>query len=183
MNEIIYILTNESMPGYVKIGRTKDLRRRLKDLYGTPVPLPFECHYACEVENAQETEDWLFRIFKTWRVSKDREFFRISPEGAVEALKVKAIRDVTPKQIYVESKEDRVALEKAKERRGRFNFELAKIPLGAEIYFSRDENKKEGTKVEEMERPKCSFNSSNKALRRIYGSKRRYEGDEEIEEE
>lgn len=142
MNEIIYILTNESMPGYVKIGRTKDLRRRLKDLYGTPVPLPFECHYACEVENAQETEDWLFRIFKTWRVSKDREFFRISPEGAVEALKVKAIRDVTPKQIYVESKEDRVALEKAKERRGRFNFELAKIPLGAEIYFSRDENKK-----------------------------------------
>lgn len=142
MNEIIYILINEAMPGYVKIGKTQDLERRLKDLYSTPVPLPFEVHYACEVENGQETEEWLFRIFKAWRVSRDREFFRIAPEGAVEALKVKAIKEVTPRQLYVESKGDREALERAKERRGRFNFEAASIPLGAEIYFSRDETKK-----------------------------------------
>ncbi|MBM3209555.1 GIY-YIG nuclease family protein, partial [Candidatus Shapirobacteria bacterium] len=77
MTEIIYILTNEAMLGYVKIGRTSDLMRRLKDLYITSVPLPFECHYACAVENGKETEGWLFEIFNKWRVSKDREFFRI----------------------------------------------------------------------------------------------------------
>lgn len=140
MAEIVYILTNESMPGYVKIGRTQNIERRLKELYSTPVPLPFECHYACEVENSKDTEDWLFRIFKKWRVSNDREFFKIEPEGAVEALKIKAIREVTPKKQYVESESDRKALEKAKERRSRFNFDLVQIPVGAELYFSRDKN-------------------------------------------
>ena len=142
MNEIIYILKNEAMPGYVKIGRTNNLNRRLKQLYSTPVPLPFECHYTCMVENSKETEEWIFRIFKTWRVSKDREFFQIEPEDAVAALEVKAIREVTPKKLYIESEGDRKAIEKAKKIRGRFNFEMVKIPLNSEIYFSRDNSKK-----------------------------------------
>ena len=29
---IIYVLTNEAMPGYVKVGKTDDLDRRVQDL-------------------------------------------------------------------------------------------------------------------------------------------------------
>ena len=70
MNKIIYILVNAAMPNYVKIGKTNNLERRLRSLYSTPVPLPFECFYACTVENAEKTEKWLFDIFDNKQVNK-----------------------------------------------------------------------------------------------------------------
>lgn len=142
MNEIIYILINEAMPGYVKIGRTTNLNQRLKSLYRTQVPLPFEVFYACTVENGTEVERWLFDIFEDRRVSKDREFFEVSPERVAAALRAKAIEEVTPKETYVESDEDRAALAKAQTRRAVFNFKMVDIPVGAELTFSRDENVK-----------------------------------------
>lgn len=138
MNEIVYILINEAMPRYVKIGITTDLKQRLKSLYRTPVPLPFECFYACTVKNSREIEAWLFDIFEDRRVSKEREFFEIAPERVVAALRDKALEDVTPQKTYVETKEDELALDKARSRRDRFNFALASIPIGSELTFSRD---------------------------------------------
>ena len=140
MNETIYVLTNESMPGYVKIGKTNDLGQRMKSLYRTQVPLPFECFYACTVENGIEVESWLFDIFDDRRVSKEREFFEISPERVAAALRAKAVKEVTPGQAYTESEEDKSALNRAKERRAVFNFKMVDIPVGAELVFSRDEN-------------------------------------------
>ncbi len=51
---IVYIFTNEAMPGYVKIGMTQadDVAARLKQLDTTAVPLPFECRYAARVRTA-----------------------------------------------------------------------------------------------------------------------------------
>src|SRR3989344_71986 len=52
MNQIVYILKNESMPEYVKIGFTHgDVKERLKQLDRTGVTLPFEVYYAATVEN------------------------------------------------------------------------------------------------------------------------------------
>ena len=141
-DQIIYILTNAAMPDYVKIGRTTNLTRRLKSLYTTPVPLPFEVFYAVTVEDAQSVEKWLFEIFDDRRESKKREFFQIAPERVAVALREKKIQDVTPGQPYTESAEDKVALEKARERRSNFNFKMVDIPVGAELYFTRDENVK-----------------------------------------
>ena len=140
MDNIIYILTNEAMPGYVKIGRTTNLNQRLKSLYRTQVPLPFEVFYACAVENGIEVERWLFDIFEDRRVSKDREFFEVSPERVAVALRARAIKEVTPKETYVESEEDRAALAKAQTRRAVFNFKMVDIPVGTELAFSRDES-------------------------------------------
>ena len=49
---IVYVLTNPCMPGIVKIGMTEkqSIEKRMKDLYGTGVPLPFVCKYACCVK-------------------------------------------------------------------------------------------------------------------------------------
>lgn len=142
MDKIIYILINEAMPGYVKIGKTANLKQRMKVLYSTPVPLPFECFYACTVENGEEIERWLFDIFDDRRVSPNREFFEVAPERVAAALRAKAINDVTPQKVYVESKEDEVALNKSRKRRAVFNFDMVDIPVGAELIFSRDESKK-----------------------------------------
>lgn len=144
MSEIIYILTNEAMPGYVKVGKTNNnLEQRVRDLSAsTSVPLPFTVFYACTVKDAQFVEHQLHDAFDNNRINPRREFFQIAPERIVSALKLAEIENITPRKDLIESKEDREAHEEALERRGRFNFELAKIPLGAEIYFSRDENKK-----------------------------------------
>lgn len=142
--EIIYILTNEAMPGYVKIGKTNNnLEQRVRDLSAsTSVPLPFTVFYACTVKEANFVEHQLHDAFDNNRINPRREFFQIAPERVVAALKLAEIENITPNKDLIETEEDREAHEEALERRGRFNFELAKIPLGSEIYFSRDENKK-----------------------------------------
>ena len=144
MDNIIYILINESMPGYVKIGRTNDnLEQRVRDLSAsTSVPLPFTVFYACRVKDAIFVEHQLHDAFDNNRVNPKREFFQIAPERVVAALKLAEVENITPKNDLIETKEDKEAHKEALERRGRFNFEMAGIPLGAEIYFSRDENKK-----------------------------------------
>ena len=68
---------NEAMPGLIKIGCTNgELASRIRQLYSTGVPLPFELFYACEVSNCAVVEDKLHDAFGDHRVSKGREFFR-----------------------------------------------------------------------------------------------------------
>ena len=142
MNEIIYILTNEAMSGYVKIGRTNNnLEQRVRDLSAsTSVPLPFTVFYACTVKDAKFVEHQLHDAFDDNRVNPKREFFRVAPERVVAALKLAELENITPKKDFVESKEDQEALNTARKIRSKFNFEMVKIPVGAELYFSRDES-------------------------------------------
>ena len=132
------------MPGYVKIGKTgNNLEQRVRDLSAsTSVPLPFTVFYACKVKDANFVEHQLHDAFDNNRVNPRREFFQIAPERVVAALKLAEIENLTPKSDLIETREDKEAHKEALERRGRFNFETAGIPLGAEIYFSRDEGKK-----------------------------------------
>lgn len=54
---IVYILINAAMVGLVKIGMTKDLNGRLKELNRpSGVPLPFDVFYAARVQNMKNVE-------------------------------------------------------------------------------------------------------------------------------
>jgi len=144
MNEIIYILINEAMPGYVKIGRTTtSFEQRIKELSAsTSIPLPFTCFYACTVKDSAFVEHQLHDAFDNNRVNPRREFFQIDPERVVVALKLAQIENITPKKDIVEKKEDQKALNEVRERRAPFRFDMVGIPVGSEIVFSRDENTK-----------------------------------------
>ena len=142
MNEIIYILTNEAMPGYVKIGKTTtSVEQRVLELSrSSAVPLPFECYYAAKVNDANKVEQAFHDAFGDHRVNPKREFFNIAPERIMAVLKLLALEDVTPlRNVGVESKEDAIALEKAKKRKSAFNFKMLDISAGAELKFIRDE--------------------------------------------
>lgn len=140
MNEIVYVLVNEAMPGYVKIGLTNtSLEERIRSLDTTSVPLPFECFYAARVRNCREVERLLHDTFLDFRVRSNREFFEVSPERVVSAIKLAEIEDVTPKRDFVESEEDQKALNQAREKRSAFNFGMVGIPIGAEITFINDD--------------------------------------------
>lgn len=142
MNEIVYVLINEAMPGYVKIGRTTtSLEQRIRELNSsTSVPLPFTAFYACTVKDAQFVEHQLHDAFDDNRVNPRREFFRVAPERVVAALKLAEIENITPKKDFLEYAEDKKALTEARTRRSRFNFAMVGIPIGAELYFSRNED-------------------------------------------
>ena len=139
MAEIVYIITNETMPGLVKIGMTNsDLAGRIRSLYQTGVPLPFELFYACEVSNAATVESKLHDAFGDHRVSKAREFFRIAPERVKAALSLAAIREITLSDNEVfETPEVRTEVEVAK-RRSRFAFSMLGLPVGTELHLEKD---------------------------------------------
>ena len=44
------------MPDTIKIAITDNLERRIRDRDNTSMPLPFECYYAVEVEDASKIE-------------------------------------------------------------------------------------------------------------------------------
>lgn len=136
----MYVLSNEAMPGYVKVGRTAtSLEQRVRELSAsTSVPLPFTVVYACVVHDALFVESHLHAAFADYRVNPRREFFSVDPERVVAALKLAEVEDITPKMDIVDSPEDQQALDEARQKRSRFNFDMVGIPVGAELYFSRD---------------------------------------------
>jgi hypothetical protein len=96
--EIVYLLSNPAMPGLLKIGRTdKDnMAQRMRSLYGTGVPVPFDCVYACTVDNNEAVEKALHERFAKRRLNPKREFFSLAAKTAVREMKKYEIEDVTP---------------------------------------------------------------------------------------
>ena len=138
---IIYILTNQSMPDTIKIGITDNLERRMRELDNTSTPLPFECYYAVEVENASEIEKKIHDGLDDKRIRQNREFFNTTPEQAKSILEIAEImggKDVTPKGDIVETAQDKQALEKSRKIRKRFNFEMINIQPGTILNFVKD---------------------------------------------
>lgn len=150
MNQIVYILTNESMPEFVKIGFTHgNVEDRIKQLDRTGVPLPFEVYYAANVNDAEREEKWIHSIFADRRARDNREFFKMNPEYAALALKRIAVKEISIESNLTIEQEKEV--DASKERRARFHFAEYKIPIGAELTFTRDSSVKatvaEGDKI------------------------------------
>ncbi len=139
MNQIVYILINESMPEYIKIGFTHgDVKERMKQLDRTGTPLPFEIYYAATVEDAEKEEKWLHSIFADRRARDSREFFKMNPEYATLALKRIEIQE--QKIDSGLTKEQEKEVDEVKERRSRFHFAQYGIPVGSKLTFTRDSN-------------------------------------------
>jgi hypothetical protein len=137
MTQIVYILTNESFPDFIKIGFTTNLEKRLKTLNGTNLPFPFEVHYAAEVNNARDDEKWMHVIFAGYRLRDGREFFNMTAEMATIALKRIAIQEVIVERKFTPQQEQ--AVEENKERRSKFDFKTYGIDLGSKLTFTRDD--------------------------------------------
>lgn len=141
MAQIVYLLTNEAMPGIVKIGMTTDsVESRIGQLNShSGVPLPFECFFAAEVDSCSRIEKILHQLFSEQRINPKREFFRIDPEKAVLAISIGTFKDVTPGLVIADT-DDKEALEKEKARRPRIRLSSLGIHPGAVLTLSRDES-------------------------------------------
>lgn len=83
----VYILTNEAMPGLVKIGKTtRDPEGRARELHQTGVPFPFVVAESLFAPDCHELEAHVHSALSDLRVRADREFFRCELGVAVQAL-------------------------------------------------------------------------------------------------
>ena len=130
------------MPETIKIGITDNLERRIKELDNTSTPLPFECFYAVEVEDAFAIERKMHQGLDDYRIRQNREFFNCTPEQAKSALKIAEKMggaDVTPRAAIVETEQDSQALEAAKKRKSKIDyFGFLDIALGEVLTFKKD---------------------------------------------
>lgn len=137
---IVYVLINEAMPNFIKVGTTKSpIEERMRALYTTGVPVPFECHYAGIVEQSKNVERRIHRAFEKFRINKNREFFELDPEAAADIIRLVEIQDVTPSEDFVETPDDKEAIKKLEQRASRFNFKMVGIERGTILHFKHDE--------------------------------------------
>lgn len=82
----VYIAKNEFMPGLVKIGMTTgSVGRRLTNL-SCSLPSDFELVHESFLRHPKAIEQALHLHFSEFRVSKNREFFRLPEDKAMAAL-------------------------------------------------------------------------------------------------
>ena len=88
--EIIYVMSNPTFPGLLKIGYTgKEIEIRRKDLSrASGVPTPFKVEFIYKLHaRGEELEHEIHSYLKEYRTSNQREFFEMGLKQAIEAVK------------------------------------------------------------------------------------------------
>ena len=156
---IVYILTNPSLDGWVKIGMStrNNIDDRLAELNRPAnIPLSYRAYATYEVERPQEVEKHIHNLFdiidenlharealSSGRI-REREFFRISPERAFAVFKVvsqlrkdeNCLKLIEPNAEQIEEEQ----LAEQTVRRPSFKFSMIQMPVGTELKFVYDES-------------------------------------------
>jgi T5orf172 domain len=88
MSEFVYVLSNPTMKGLLKIGYTaKSVEERMKELQTTGVPTPFKLEFQIETDDGKLLETYLHKMFSQYRFGSDREFFWITLPEIIKLIK------------------------------------------------------------------------------------------------
>ena len=90
----IYILTNPSMSGLLKIGMTtRSPLQRAKELSSaTGIPTPFEVSFSIYVNNCFKAEQYVHKMLAQYRLPTQKEFFKVN-FGYAESIIVEAEKE------------------------------------------------------------------------------------------
>lgn len=92
----LYVISSPSLPGLCKIGCTRRLNPtiRVKELSSSSLPYPFRTHCFVFNDDCFALETRMHHYFDAQRVAPDREFFYITPQQAIDALKNKFNQEI-----------------------------------------------------------------------------------------
>lgn len=83
----VYILSNPELRSLLKIGwSVKVPTERIEELFTTGVPRPFVLEYYCLATDGAGLEARVHDKLRAYRISADREFFRVSLPLAVRTI-------------------------------------------------------------------------------------------------
>ena len=153
---LIYVLTNECMPGLVKIGMTtQSIKDRMNNLYGTGVPVQFECAFAFRVpvDDLRKVEKIVHSTYKKVRKNPHREFFMIDDLDDLlswlrdlcdafhlqEEVTAEVNTELSNASFDDKAYEEEVTLEK-KSRAKNFTFAALGIAPGTTLYYKGDQS-------------------------------------------
>ena len=161
----VYIFTNDSMPGIIKIGVTEQetIEDRIKSLDNTSVPTPFRFYFAVETDKHKEIEKLLHNAFSDNRIRTNREFFEMDPERAVSALKISGASEIKLENEMIDEQGLVTKETSPKKYKKRFSFNFVNIPVGSELTYTRDEKIK-CTVVSDNE---VEYNGNNYSLSKL----------------
>ena len=156
-NGIVYVLSNRGfwlpereddsdLLPIVKIGYTtpatpEALRDRMKGLFKTGVPLPFDLEYAKAVVNCAEVESDMHTIFSSLRINPSREFFRVEIDSVITALKPYLGDEITLDDDEVSAEitqSDIDARDRVKKVRRELSFKYLQIQIGGKLAYLTD---------------------------------------------
>jgi hypothetical protein len=161
----VYILTNDSMPGIIKIGITdqESIEDRIKSLDNTSVPKPFRFYFAIESDKYKEIEKLMHNAFSDYRIRNNREFFEMDPERAVAALKISNAPEIKLNNEMIDEEGIIINETIQKKYNKRFSFGYVNIPIGSELIYTRDEN----IKCKVINDNEVEYNNKNYSLSRL----------------
>ena len=137
----IYIMTNPCLRDMVKIGYATDVEERRRQLSTTALPYDYEIYATYETQGKLEDKK-LHKLIDNLnpdiRVSRNREFFVMSPQDAYDLLE--AIAVISGSQDKLCKLNSDVIVNKTK--RPAVNFSQCNIPIGAELVFLEDSSVK-----------------------------------------
>lgn len=158
----IYIMTNRCLQDMVKIGYATNVEERRKQLSTTALPYEYDIYAIYETPGHLEDKKLhklIDNLNPDLRVSKNREFFVMSPEDAYELLE--AIAMISGSQDRLSKCQNvTVAANDNKAKKPAVNFQKCNIPVGAELVFVDDPN----VKVTVVSERKVQYNNEITSL-------------------
>jgi len=156
------------MPGIYKIGITtrNDIQNRLRELFTTSLPVPFECEYACKVDDCKKVESAIHFAFDPDRINPQREFFKTDPERVIAILKLVETENITNTiEQKTDGKINAIDIESGEKlkkiRRPPLDFIEMGIGSGEELVFVDGDGE---IKVQVMSNKKVLYNSVEYSL-------------------
>lgn len=120
----VYIFTNDSFrDGWVKIGKTQDIKKRLRDLDNTSCPQPFKVFATmktCKYNEAEElVQEFIAHFNSDLRIRPNREYFKVAPEEALKIFyQVQKVIDDAEIEVFGDVKMPKNCKKKKDEKKG-----------------------------------------------------------------
>ena len=146
---IVYVLTNDAMPNFIKIGitRKEKAEERADELFNTSVPFRFKVIDAIKVDNPEEVEEAIFLAYIDRRVPKREYLHHVSPNQIMAIFKilpkyneVNITEEIEKLAEQIESPEEKQGEAEFKRRKNRpvMDFETMGIPIESELIFVKE---------------------------------------------
>lgn len=134
---VVFILSNQAMPDFVKVGFTTDIEGRMRELERVgATPFPWGCVYAAEVENPGAWMRMVREVYSKSKVTAPCFFQAVVAEGIEGVFLLAKGKEV---KLGSGRKQTPVEAETKSRKKENFNLEMLGIEVGAELEFAGEE--------------------------------------------